>query len=375
MKNDIIFFTSEFPPQPGGIGNHAYNLILQLAKNGFNITTLTDSRSKDGKAEREHDAAFNTPIIRVPVRRPRFTMYFRRLFLLFSLIRKKKNSRPLLVASGKFPLWGMALMSCIFRKHRYIAIIHGSEVNFPGGFNRMMTRWSLRRFHRVIGVSNYTLSLVNEDVPEDKGIFIPNGFDSDRLKKPKKMPVKGQPALITLGGVTYRKGQHNVIKAMPEILKYYPEAHYHIVGIPREKEAFQNLAETLKVDAHITFHGVVDDERLSELMGNAHIFCMLSEVQESGDTEGFGIAIIEGNSLGLPAIGSRGCGIEDAIAHDRSGLHVDNHNPGETAQAVKNIYADYERFSRNATDWACQHTWEKIIQHYIAVFNEEQQHD
>lgn len=374
MKNDIVFFTSEFPPQPGGIGNHAYNLVLQLAKNGFTITTLTDSRSEDGVVEREHDGAFNTPIIRVPVSRPRFTMYFRRLFLLFSLIRSKKNSRPLLVASGKFPLWGMALMSCIFRKHRYLAIIHGSEVNFPGGFNRMMTRWSLRRFHRVIGVSNYTLSLVREVVPEDKGVFIPNGFETDRLIKTKTEPVKGNPALITLGGVTYRKGQHNVIKALPEILKNYPEAHYHIVGIPREKEAFQHLAESLGVDTHITFHGVVDDEQLSELMGNAHIFCMLSEVQDSGDTEGFGIAIIEGNSLGLPAIGSRGCGIEDAIAHGRSGLHVDNHDPHEIAEAIKSIYSDYERFSKNAEDWAGKHTWEEIIQRYIAVFNEEQ-HD
>ena len=36
------------------------------------------------------------------------------------------------------------------------------------------------------------------------------------------------------------------------------------------------------------------------------IFIMMSEMTESGDVEGFGIAIIEANSLGLPSIGTLG---------------------------------------------------------------------
>jgi len=101
---------------------------------------------------------------------------------------------------------------------------------------------------------------------------------------------------------------------------------------------------------------------------------MLSEVQDSGDTEGFGIAIIEGNSMGLPAIGSLGCGIEDAIKMGYSGMHVDNHDTVGIAQAIETIFSHYNQYADNAQSWSKQHTWEEIIKRYITVLEEELKH-
>ena len=42
----------------------------------------------------------------------------------------------------------------------------------------------------------------------------------------------------------------------------------------------------------------------------------------TGDVEGFGIAILEANALGIPAIGALGCGIEDAIENYSSGILI-----------------------------------------------------
>ena len=72
----------------------------------------------------------------------------------------------------------------------------------------------------------------------------------------------------------------------------------------------------------------------------SEIFIMMSEMTESGDVEGFGIAIIEANSLGLPSIGTLGSGIEDAIENNFSGVLVNN-NQKEVYASVKKIIESY----------------------------------
>ena len=46
-KKNILIVSSELPPQPGGIGNHAYHLSTQLQKNQYQVTVVTDMRSKE----------------------------------------------------------------------------------------------------------------------------------------------------------------------------------------------------------------------------------------------------------------------------------------------------------------------------------------
>ena len=47
----ILIVTSEFPPQPGGIGNHGFHLANQLSKNFYEVEVITDNRSVSGFEE------------------------------------------------------------------------------------------------------------------------------------------------------------------------------------------------------------------------------------------------------------------------------------------------------------------------------------
>ena len=40
----ILIVASEFPPLPGGIGNHAYNLASNLVSLGYEVTVIADHR-------------------------------------------------------------------------------------------------------------------------------------------------------------------------------------------------------------------------------------------------------------------------------------------------------------------------------------------
>jgi phosphatidylinositol alpha-1,6-mannosyltransferase len=126
-------------------------------------------------------------------------------------------------------------------------------------------------------------------------------------------------------------------------------------------------AEALKVTSYITFHGSIDDRELKQKLVASDIFIMLSSEDESGDVEGFGIAILEANALGVPAIGSINCGIEDAINNFDSGVLVDFENTTQIEKAIKTILLNKNKYQVSSVKWAQQHDWSSVVKSYIAL--------
>ncbi len=363
-SNKILFITSEFPPQPGGIGNHALNLALSFQKEGKQVTVLSDIRSKDGKQEKEFDAQLTFLVKRIKRRKIIVLSYFNRFIKALKLI----NSADTVLASGKFSLWLVYFLS-LFYKKKYIAIIHGSEVLLPNKFQRNFTNKSLKVFKCVIAVSNYTKSLI-DNLSLENIVVIPNGINMPELKTENASKCNPNTLhLITVGNITQRKGQHNVIKTIPLLLKKYPNLMYHIVGLPTEKEKIVKLAKELEVTSHIKLYGKVTEREKWKLLLSSSIFIMLSEVTNEGSVEGFGIAILEANSIGIPSIGSKNCGIEDAIDNDKSGVLVNGQNSEMILKAVNNICDTYEVYSKNAKNWSKNFSWDKIVKQYIEAID------
>lgn len=363
-SNKILFITSEFPPQPGGIGNHAFNLAESLQKEGQNITVLTDTRSLDGVSENEFDSQLNFNVKRVKRRKIILLSYFDRFLKAMSLISKL----DIVLASGKFSLWLVFFLKLFYNK-KYIAIIHGSELLLPKKFLRGFTYKSLKKFDDIIAVSNYTKSLIDKLNLTNIEV-IPNGFTVFKESIGQLSHQKLENLnLVTVGNVSQRKGQHNVVKALPTLLKEYPNLKYHIVGIPAEKEKLENLAKDLNVATSIKFYGKVSEEKKHEILDKASIFMMLSEETNEGAVEGFGIAILEANAFGVPAIGSKDCGIEDAIEHKETGCLVGPTDVESIVEAVKSINASYSVYSKNARLWSKKFSWDKIVLKYLKIIN------
>lgn len=359
----ISIFTSEFPPQPGGIGNHSYNLAQGLTDHGYEVIVLTDRRSETGEEESKFDAALDFQVVRIPRKKLIILSYLHRIKMAFHLAGRSE----VILASGKFQLWLGALLS-LYKKKRNIAIVHGSELLLSNKALRHFTEFSLRRFDKVVAVSNFTKSLLKLSSLKEVYV-IHNGFRL-RCSPMENSRPENRPVLITVGNVTQRKGQQNVIKALPRILEKYPDLRYYIVGIPTEKDRLQDLARQLKVEEAIVFCGAVSEAEKCSLLGKADIFVMLSEITKKGDVEGFGIAILEANSLGVPSIGSKGCGIEEAVQDGFSGLLVNKNNTEEIFAAVDRILENYKEYSSNAVQWAQEFRWEKVVRKYIELLEE-----
>lgn len=362
MKKKTLIFTSEFPPLPGGIGNHAYNLAEYLQQHGYEITVITDQRHKNLELDIDFDSKHAFKVVRIKRKSPSVITYINRVVQTFTQIKKHKT----IIASGKFPLWIVAVLSIFFRKKQFIAVLHGSELGAGGCKGQQLTKWCLKRYDKLIAVSNFTKALALQRQAVVQIDVINNGF-TPKVATSENSSYKKELSIITVGNVTSRKGQQNVIKALPEIIKLYPNICYHIVGLPTQKNEFQRLAQELHVQDAVIFHGALSDSELHQKMTQARVFFMLSDHLSNGDVEGFGIAVLEANHLGLPAIGSKNSGIADAIKDGISGKLVDPHNPTEITLALTEIINNYEHYSKNAAEWSKNFGWEKIITKYIEV--------
>jgi phosphatidyl-myo-inositol dimannoside synthase len=366
-QTKVLFSCTEFPPEPGGIGNHAFGLVKELSEE-CNVFVLTENRG----TTLEFDEFVQTRLKRVSVvgiRRSTIIWwtYLNRV-MKFLLLSTKANIH---LFSGTFYVW---LSNLSKSKVKKVLIIHGSEIK-QTGVSKWLFKRALRRSDRIVCVSNFTknklIAFYSLDWASNKIKVINNGFISQGINIEFKKIYPGKLLkLITVGGVHKRKGQQNVISAIPELIKNGIDLEYVVLGIPLEQQMMQNLAESLGVKDRITFFGAVSEEGKWKQLHHAHIFLMLSEELDNGDFEGFGIALMEAMSVGVPVIGSRNSGIADAIKEGYGGHLVDPKNSIEIVEAMQSILNDYETYSLNAKDWSRKFTWDAIGQKYLEVLKD-----
>lgn len=366
MIKKIVILTSEFPPLPGGIGNQAYHLADQLVGNGYEVAVCTNQRSLVLADDLKFDQRLPFAVSRIQRYSFSFWTYFQRIWMGFRLVLFHKPN--VIIATGKFSLWQGAFLQLFFSKKQFIAVVHGSELFAGNSISQRMTQWSLKQFDALVAVSNFTKNLALTIHPKLKISVINNGFSVPKVAADATdILLKGYPRLVTVGNVSSRKGQQNLIAALPKIKEKFPDVHYHIIGLPTEQEAFERRAEAIGVLDAVSFHGVLPDEDLFSMMVLCDVFVMLSGRLDNGDVEGFGIAVLEANALGLPAIGSSDSGIVDAISENYSGKLVSPHAIESVSAALETIMEDYDSYSDNAIAWSKRFEWPIVIKDYLKL--------
>ena len=372
----ILLISSEFPPGPGGIGFHAYSLSWEFQKNDdFRLSILCNADYILDEKVKIFDKTSGLNIIRFK-RFGKLTQIIRVIKFL-SVI--QKSNPDIIIFSGLFSLWLMNL-SFFLQKTKKIAIIHGHEPIFGNLIKQRLTLTSLKKADHFVAVSRFsklTLESKYQLTLKQSISIIPNGIDPVYLKSwhdsfvlaSKSEPLKqGYPKLLTIGHTSPRKGQHNVIQALPAIKRLYPEVIYYVVGRDVNNACLIEIAKSLGVSENIQFIPPrLEHFELLQFYQSADIFMLLSENQPNGDVEGFGIVALEANYFGVPVIGSKGCGVEDAVSDGYSGFLIDAHNVDEIADSVNSIIQNYNHFSLNAKEFAKQHKWSNIVKQFESI--------
>lgn len=366
----ILLVSSEFPPGPGGIGRHALDLSLALAGKGFIVDIYTNIDYVESEVIKRFKKELPGQIILHHFKRYGLLTYLLRLIRVLWAIMSNSYSR--LIFTGKFPLWTGGLVKFIYGNNRKIEFfIHGSEINPYGKIIRSLTHWALGKADKIWAVSEFTKSIIPEKIRARKEIrILPNGIHPSKWPAPDLVEPytswKGYPKLLTVGSISPRKGQHRVINALPDLIRKFPDIHYHIVGMEANTEYLKEKINIPGLSNYFTLHGRLPGKnKLSKAYKTCDIYIILSENQPDGDVEGFGISILEANLYGIPAIGARGCGIEDAIKPGINGELVDGNKSEEIIDAVIKIINNVDKYSKGIKDWITIHDWNTLINDFI----------
>ncbi len=371
--NKIIIVTSEFPPGPGGIGNHAHNLSYFLVKRNYSVEVITFKRF-DSKMEEYSKPVPGLNIVRINKQKSRFLNYF--LFTRTIYLSIREHQKVVILCSGRNPLIAGGIFKLVFTKIKFILVTHGGlDVKPKNWLLRLIITTLIKNYDQIVSVSNFTAKCISRNISTNIKI-INNGINVDKIEdninhkniKINKRKIENL-SLITIGRISERKGQNNVIRALPSIIEKFPNTHYHIVGIPDQLDDILLEIRFLSLGDHCTIHGEMSDKEMFDLLNTMDIFMFLSDQTEDGDFEGFGIAVIEANLLGLPAIGSKDSGISDAIVNNRTGFLVNQKNNDQILESILRIIKDYNNFSKNAKQHALKYSWENVVDQYIDLFN------
>ncbi len=342
MKIRLLILSSEFPPGPGGIGTHAYQIARELQRNGWAVLVITpqDYADEDEITVFNYKQAFE--IVRLNHKKIAAIEGIYRIWWVIRWIRTW--SPDIVFTTGERSAWIGALLAQLTRKP-WVSVGHGTEFGKPLTPEKRLTRWAFNQANEVICVSRYTSTVMHQlGISPKKECVIPNGADDEMFYPDEKGITrsilteigiqKDSIILLTVGNATRRKGQEIAIRAMPAILKRFPKTEYLIAGLPTEKSRLEQLAIDLGVQQKVHFLGRVQPERLRSLYQVCDLFLMASQKLADGDFEGFGISVIEAALCGKPAVVSKGSGLEEAVVDRVTGFCVPESDPEKTADAV-----------------------------------------
>ena len=383
---NIAIITGHFPPSKGGgIAEWALGIARELPKLGHTTSVYVTHR-KDRDLSIHKDEKFDC-----------HPMYgrnwheFHRFYAGYYMWKiLKENPDTVFIVTT----WGMA-KSFNFLKKRYpkskmIVVAHGLEIT------RLKPSRELSTMTKVVSSSDLVLSvskftrdeIINrlDSINTNHVKFLPNGVDTNRffpieanesfLEK-YNIPI-GSDLILTLARIIKRKAHDDVIRAMPDILSAFPQAHYAIAGPHRKKDPYlyflKQLVKDLSLENHVTFIDFIPDEDLKKIYSVSKVYVMASRtLHETGDSEGFGITFLEANACGCPVIGSYEGGIPDAVENEINGLLVPSDSPNDISKAIKKLFSN-EDYRKNIAKKGMERvsnkfTWEKLTIQMLDMLN------
>ena len=188
----------------------------------------------------------------------------------------------------------------------------------------------------VIAVSRAVkVSMIDTGFPADMIKTIHNGIDLkgyDEVAPTLRVKYnisKDESIIGTVARLVPEKGCEYGIKAMPHILKEFPDTRLIIVGDGPLRPTLEELCRELGVADRIMFLGYRKD--VEGLVADFDIFMMPSL------TEGLSLALLEVMALGKPSVATEVGGTPEVIRSGTNGLLVPSKDERALARAVGDL--------------------------------------
>lgn len=207
-------------------------------------------------------------------------------------------------------------------------------------------RWFARHLRAIVAIS----TSVQEDLARlrltaEKVVLIHDGIDPERIVAAASATdgVRAQfgipsdaPLVGVVGNVKAWKGQDTLVRAMPQVLRRFPDAYCLIVGSVAD-EPYRALMQRHIVEAGIAARVVFTGYQRHPA---AFMAQMSVVVHTSTAPEPFGLVVLEGMALGKPVVATAHGGPTDIIVNGASGYLTLPGDDGALARVLVELLAD-----------------------------------
>ena len=321
-----------------GVGRYAVQLIRALEKlePGLGVHVLLARKHRP--TSREVPARWKVEVALPPdylfhMSRPRFWAN-----ALPAVLRTARAARgcDLVHAIKDYPHSWIGLRGAELAKKPCIATAHGTYSVQPllDPRHAARARSMYKRFSEIISVSGHTAQRLLEvlppaELPRARLHVIPNAVNAEHFLARRAIgprPWHAQAFTLAIGELKERKGHHLSLAAFCAVAPRHPELHHYIVG-KRSGDVYEAallaLVKQHDLGARVHLLGNIGEDEKVDLLQRARVFVHTPVTSADGGFEGFGIVYLEAAACGVPVIGTRGSGAEDAVRDHLNGLLVD----------------------------------------------------
>lgn len=352
MKILILNWRDPENPLAGGAEQSLYEHAKYWAKKGASITWFSSS-FKNAKRE---DSLGNIKIIRAG---SHYTVHL--LFLIYWLFGKIGKDFDIIVDCFHFIPFFTPLY---IKKIKKIALINEvadklwfSNLLFPFSWIGYKIEPLFFKFYMnvpfITASESAKKDLVKMGIREKDINIIHHG-----VTLPPTLPIKREsknPTIIYCSRVTEDKGIEDALKAFNILKEEIFDLEFWIIGKEEKSGYLEDLLKRNKISSkQIKYFGFVSEKKKFELLSKTWILVHPSK------KEGWGLNVIEANSVGTPAIGYDVEGLRDSIKNNETGL-LSETNPKDLAGKTRLLIDNSKMrkdLSDNATKWSKEFDWD-----------------
>jgi phosphatidylinositol alpha-1,6-mannosyltransferase len=173
-----------------------------------------------------------------------------------------------------------------------------------------------------------------------------------------------RPVIVCVSRLMARKGQDELIRALPMVQQTSPMASLIIVGEGPYRKDLESQIKKYGLEKFVHLTGKVSQNDLSKWYAAGDIFAMPCRTRMGGwDVEGLGIVFLEGSATGLPVVVGDSGGAIDAVLDGETGYLVDGSNTNEIAERISYLISNPDvakKMGEAGRNWVTQEwTWDQ----------------
>jgi glycosyltransferase involved in cell wall biosynthesis len=318
-----------YPFMIGGAEWYVYNMSMELAKAGHDVTVFTANRY-NGKSAPSEEVVDQVRVKRIPLKidwsyRMKLWDGLSEALLSedFDVIHTYDYAqRHTLDALRAAKASGVGTALTIFDVHSSIPRVWYKRIpmSYLDGYFARRTFPMATRI--LVRAPDLVKSLREIGRWEGKVRVSPSGvrpesfmeYDGEAFKR--RYSIDGSPLVLYLGRLNPLKGPQHIVEVAPRLMKEFPDVAFVFVG--PDQSGFRGVLEArareLGVTSHVHFTGMISDfgEKM-EAYSACDVFCLPTSY------EGTSQAIFEAMTQGKPIVATRTGGIPFQIADGREG--------------------------------------------------------